>query len=793
MPVTRSTPAEEGGDPRTTAGPDPKRRKLRKGTHSCWACKRRKEKCTFKPNTPTFPDPAAICSGCQRRDTHCVSQEFPDDFTVAPDSTRQINERVVRVEALVEKLIVRLDGGDGAGSRGDRSGIHTPAPTDDPDSTTHSSRQDQLTAATGSGTSTFEYGRFDSTTHVSIGPGKYARLSQTLYEALPSAQDRDILFRAINPNLYTFNTKMTTRYKVLEQSGTNIPKSMLINFGPDTHPVLIGRHMLRLASTLQKFVHIQGLSESVRNIRERLADVAISLVSTQDGLLGSIEGLECVMLESLYHANVGNLRLSWTAVRRGMNLAQLMGFNLSGRNLRYQILDPTTKADPQTMWTRLVYYDRTLCLMLGLPEGTNDRSMASDANLAADTPYGRLERMHSVLASRILERNASESGSRDFCLTRELDRELQRAAKAVPSKWWLIPDMEGLELDFSRIFWDAKRLSSQIFHYNMLNRLHLPFMLRSSTEHNYYYSKIACVSASREILSRFIVLRKCNTNACSCRTSDFVALMAAMTLLLAYLDSHRRPQQAGSPLAHQRYSDCAMMEQVLNRLEDINHATADFFSTQSIDLLRRLMAIEAEAADGQLARAEGVSVQTDEAGEMLPNDDEDCDGIVRVEIPYFGVIKIAREGTISKENPRSPHPAINAESSKSQLSISKEVTGEPGLQANETGTLKCSQVRNIRPEIIEKTKGDAAGELSSITHDALFPEINPLTYDGNVVQPSPQSHTGLFDPFLPGVTAGADDWIFQGVDMAFFDSLMGNDTNSEQFDADGMIWRDTGT
>ena len=58
-----------------------KRRRLRKGTHSCWECKRRKMKCTFDDS---LTNTTTICTGCRRRGSQCVSQKFPD---VAPFST----------------------------------------------------------------------------------------------------------------------------------------------------------------------------------------------------------------------------------------------------------------------------------------------------------------------------------------------------------------------------------------------------------------------------------------------------------------------------------------------------------------------------------------------------------------------------------------------------------------------------------------------------------------------------------------------------------------------------------
>ena len=77
-----------------------KRRKLRKGTHSCWECKRRKMKCIFDPLTNV----TTICNGCRHRGSQCVSQEFPEvasfstDNTLTRPSPTPRGEGVMRVE-----------------------------------------------------------------------------------------------------------------------------------------------------------------------------------------------------------------------------------------------------------------------------------------------------------------------------------------------------------------------------------------------------------------------------------------------------------------------------------------------------------------------------------------------------------------------------------------------------------------------------------------------------------------------------------------------------------------------
>lgn len=200
---------------------------------------------------------------------------------------------------------------------------------------------------------------------------------------------------------------------------------------------------------------------------ERLANLAIDLVITRDEFLGSIEGLECIMIESMYQANIGSLRRSWVSNRKAMGIAQLMRLDRSDHRTQFEVLDPNTRCHPQIMWFRIVFLDRQLSLLLGLSQGSLDCSMVSDVMLQIDTPMGRLERIHCVLSSKILERNASSSHSMpdDYSTMKTLDLELQKAARELPSKWWLVPTLNAGLTDSQALFWDTRRLFAQVLHY----------------------------------------------------------------------------------------------------------------------------------------------------------------------------------------------------------------------------------------------------------------------------------------------------------------------------------------
>lgn len=416
--------------------------------------------------------------------------------------------------------------------------------------------------------------------------------------------------------------------------------------------------MLHAATALQHlhpdfYEEMKGLSVPPREMMRRLADTAINILTSNDDTIGCIEGLECLMIESWYHANGGNLWKGLITIRRAMTIAQLMEFHRLGK-AQCKVVKHDTKAYPELVWFRIVSIERYICLMLDVPQGTQDGKMASESMLASDTPMGRLDRIHCVITSRILERNQLDPDLLDFTLTQELDEELQSASRGLPPKWWLTPNLATAMTQPEALFWDMRRLFHHLYHYNLLIQLHLPYMIRSSaTGEIYNYSRSTCINASHEILSRFVMFHSFNRVAFCCRTIDFFGVMAAMTLLIAHIDEHRRrpPSLASSQrsshhtglkdnlLAHQRPCDHAHIEKVLEIIEEVSRLDGDDMSVQNYSLFRQLKAIEAEAADETLHN-DAVQVLVTEKGPYQ----SDSSNTVRVSIPYFGVIKIARSG-----------------------------------------------------------------------------------------------------------------------------------------------------
>lgn len=74
-------------------------RKIRKGTRSCWECKRRKIRCIF----PASGEATCLC--CQRRRVPCIGQEIPESLALTRKGNRGLSDRIARIEDAMTDLL----------------------------------------------------------------------------------------------------------------------------------------------------------------------------------------------------------------------------------------------------------------------------------------------------------------------------------------------------------------------------------------------------------------------------------------------------------------------------------------------------------------------------------------------------------------------------------------------------------------------------------------------------------------------------------------------------------------
>ena len=387
--------------------PPAKRRKLRKGTHSCVACRQRKLKCIWEAQN-------SKCDRCARYGTECVSQfdlEAGNNYISPPKS---IGDELATPDFNVSAGLV---------DRGDR-------------------------------TAGITHGGQTSRSWLALQDGSRA-IRQALLRALPSEADIHILLR---------HTKTDT--VIMYQSGAkrnicypHMPKQQIaLNnlLKPEMHPTLLARQMLLLAASLQhisKREQIPGLSEPHYVIAERMAEAAIRNVTTSDDFLGTLEGVENLVLECFYHCDGGNMRRSWVTLRRAATAGLLLGLPRPGHH-RFERIDPGNDLEPMTIWMAIVGMERVQSLLLGLPSSL----------MSVEYAYPDMSEQFQVFGSLmapmrlILKRNELSDPAEARRLTKEIDKQILSIAEKAPPSFWQPVALAGLASDSQEAFCETKKV-----------------------------------------------------------------------------------------------------------------------------------------------------------------------------------------------------------------------------------------------------------------------------------------------------------------------------------------------
>jgi hypothetical protein len=506
----------------------------------------------------------------------------------------------------------------------------------------------------------------------------------------------------------------------------------------ENHPVLLAREMLLFAVGLQHLSSskaIPGLTKHHCTIMEQLADSAIKLVNTNDLLLGTLEGLENLILESFYHMDSGNIRRSWITMRRAVMTAQLLGLHRPGHH-RFKIINQQQNdLDPTAMWACVVSTEQFLCLLLGLPTSTTGANFTIPRASSAYVESGSLPMLIPDVVRKIIERNQTYASQEALEMTQKIDQEILAIANQWPSTFWRPLQLAGLEVDSPDAFWETRRAWDHIFYYSLVNQLHLPYMLDPRDASQRSYSRIACANASREILVRQIAIRTINPLSVGYRMGDFVALIAGMTLMLAHILSHCNKGAApDNLLVHQRNGDRAKVEQALECMQSVSELHEDVLTAKCATLLMSLLEIEAGPDDRSSSHAQG-----------------DDQNVLVVKVPQVGVIKIARDGIsitpFDTEQEQVHHDGVTIGGLGSFHIRAPRASDHDDLITPHT-TASHTSTQAVRPSSSRKCDGQASQATSG---DVVF---------------------ALPEETFPDGSAGMEEWFFQGPDTAFFDILM---------------------
>lgn len=416
----------------------------------------------------------------------------------------------------------------------------------------------------------------------------------------------------------------------------------------NSHPTFIARALLLVTTSIQQLppdfdYSVLNLPFPPQELMEKQLAQTSALVTSNDELVGTLEGLECLVLQGVCWSNAGKPRRAWLCFRRALDVAQLMGLHrcrVPGKDSDAALLTRL-----RHVWWIMFEADRCMGVILGLPYGiSNQHCDFADAEDEAISCEEVFKRKLSIIAGDIIDRDQAAKQS-SFIATQEIDEKLERLARSMPDSWWELPSAPW-PTDPRALARQDSRLMAQFWHYQMESLLHLPFMLRSATDHRFEYNKSICLKASREMIRRYVCLRQQATTASFvCKIIDFQAFTSVVILILNLLGPQLSPPFPSIPYSnHSNAQDWQVVDRVVSLLSDPSAAIDEAVATQGIKVIKTLSAI---------GRNSGPHVSTS--------------GAMKLAIPYFGTISIARGSKFHPHPNPTPPPDPTAEPPFQQL------------------------------------------------------------------------------------------------------------------------------
>lgn len=733
---------------------------MRKGTKSCIECRRRKIKCTFDAGRPS------ICNECHTRGSTCIDQEHGDISVFNSNSTTEQNaslkERVSYLEDLVKQVLHKMPHPD----QGQMSPSTMHAETQAAEvlkslkspvrvaSVTDESYLMPIGAGNAEGTA---LALFDNSVitrkevAVPMSQAQYDKSKQViaaLLTLLPSPEDVEIIL----DHSQEWCAVWRTMFPDLTDARSVTIKESISRYLRSEKPAQIAKIMLCIALSINQLPQDfdwsrVSIQESPSELTERYVNTVDRLVTSDDEIAATVDGLECMILEAKYHINMGRPRRSWLLYHRAIAFGQLLGLH---RLLLRRPREPDTQYFRQLMiWTHLVMGDRYLSLVLGLPYSIAEvfvkASIDEAARTAEDSAPGEafLTKMLPIMTT-IIDRNQSPTPV-PYQVTISIDSALDDLSRKQASSWWTLerlPDTTAEE--------HYDRLSAQFSFYHMKLLIHMPFMLRSSADQKHQFSHSAAIDAARHMVRYFEALRgNDDTMPHACKLLDFQAFTAAMLLLLNLCgyNSHIRGVVPQAPDLEQDRQDSALIDLAIQLLKRAARGPGGVVATQCASALETLAAVR-------------TSVDCSR---------ENCNGkTCQISIPYFGQITIGMGKSFVPIKPGT-YPDAGADKPRPSFSASKHL-GSPSstLQLNKNGL-------PTPPSLYSETSQTSPNESmmsqqrSPYGYPITAPASGSLQTDNN--WPPNEDPLVMFDSFM--AFPGAQDIDFSGTNFSLGQNPMG--------------------
>lgn len=505
------------------------RRKMRKGTHSCSECRRRKIKCKFHPGT------ASPCIPCAARGSRCLDQRDATSVNESNINTESVSlrERVAVLEKMVRNHVITHE----------PTLNHEEFDTEDEpvEADERAPFVSMLNKAKGSMES-HQITRPVQEIASRKSPPFYTQSSSDACLKLRSVlPEYDLLISTLSQNGAWWSS-FRQKVQVICQGTYEDLAAFAVRAYTSSDPAKLGMLVVAYARSTGNNHHLYGLVDKLA-----IPDSAHSY---------SAEAMELLLLLAKAYSDIGQPRQSWMMYRKGLAISEVMGL------YRREMVSPRLKS----IWWAFYHGDRFSSLLLGIPYGFNDAHLGPTVEPynAPTYPEQRFVLRCASIAGKIIDRNMMP-GKPSSASSMLLDEQMDTIASSMPLSWWDLPD----SLPNCHAETDELRniLLLHFYFFHVRINLHLPFIVGTEMTSARGSHRLACLEASRHLLKRFTLLRTeiQGFSIFDCKTSDFVGFMACVSLILCL--SQPRSDEITVPVPDEDRNLIAQVKSIFEREE----------------------------------------------------------------------------------------------------------------------------------------------------------------------------------------------------------------------------------
>ena len=574
---------------------------MRLGTKSCAECRRRKIRCVLQQGQ-------TVCDSCVAHDTQCLAQQPKSG---PPPASNGVSDDIKKRLAELEQMVSQVHGpmsltndspatSIGRGSKTEASPVSLNAST--AFTTPPHLGSEGYSSGSVPGNASVHQDEPEALATFADAPLLSLFNSTNLARRAISVPDVDVGTNQRTENLIsTARQLMPSHYavrSVIQEVGKFFGLWSPCSYGPDnslhiqanmvdeaydfmqqalqsSKPSLVAKAVLFWAHCIQQLPCRSACHKLLPSNLIALATEYTNLASTMLFVSASrgdnIDGIEAKYMLYKLAIDLGKPRLAWTAAKAAVESCLMLGFHRNSAGRR-----------GKAIWAQVWGLDRQPSVMLGLfPSIPNGHPSIPSCPVGPNL-FAQINYKINILFGAICERDQQEK-ERNYAKTVEIDQEASEMLSIIPPEWYDPSHIATLPLEHRYGI-----LTTHIRTQAIVRSIHLPWMLKSSTEPRYQHSRSTCLDAARAGSRFFSVLRKdTDIGGLNCELMDHESFLSSIVIVVGRLTEKPEMLQCAQPTEIRE--DFALLDESALRLRMKSEETGCLVAAQASRVLDYLL------------------------------------------------------------------------------------------------------------------------------------------------------------------------------------------------------------